>query len=82
MKTTLKTLLLVLGIGLFVGNVQTNSKPVDAAFEQAKSKEYFECRYGQCNATAKSTGRRCLHCVSNPGDLYCYQHWKNYSSIR
>jgi len=74
MKTTLKTLLLVLGFGLFAGNVQTNAKPVDAAFEQAKTKEHFECRYGQCYATAKSTGRRCLHCVSNPGDLYCYQH--------
>jgi len=43
MKTTLKTLLLVLGFGLFAGNVQTNAKPMDAAFEQAKSKEHFEC---------------------------------------
>ena len=74
MKTTLKTLLLVLGFGLFAGNVHTNAKPMDTAFEQAKSKDCFECHYGQCNATAKSTGRRCLHCVSNPGDLYCYQH--------
>jgi len=34
----------------------------------------YECHYGQCNAIAKSTGQRCLHCVSNPGDLYCWQH--------
>ena len=32
------------------------------------------CRYGQCYATAKSTGNRCKHCVSNEGDLYCWQH--------
>ena len=32
------------------------------------------CRYGQCHATAKSTGNRCKHCVSNQGDLYCSQH--------
>lgn len=33
-----------------------------------------DCRYGQCGATAASTGNRCLHCVSNAGDNYCYQH--------
>ena len=33
-----------------------------------------DCRYGQCGATAASTGNRCLHCVSNAGDSYCYQH--------
>lgn len=33
-----------------------------------------DCRYGQCYATAASTGNRCLHCVSNAGDSYCYQH--------
>ncbi len=32
------------------------------------------CRYSQCYATAKSTGLRCQHCVSNSGDIYCYQH--------
>jgi hypothetical protein len=32
------------------------------------------CKYGQCNATAKSTGERCKHCVSESGDLYCWQH--------
>lgn len=32
------------------------------------------CYYGQCHATAASTGRRCRHCVSNEGDWYCWQH--------
>lgn len=34
----------------------------------------FDCRYGQCQATAKSTGKQCKHCVSNSGDKFCYQH--------
>lgn len=33
-----------------------------------------ECQYGQCQATAKSTGKQCKHCVSNSGDSYCFQH--------
>jgi hypothetical protein len=36
--------------------------------------ESIECKYDQCHATAKSTGQRCKHCVSNSGDLYCWQH--------
>ena len=32
------------------------------------------CHYSQCQATAKSTGNQCKHCVSNEGDLYCWQH--------
>jgi hypothetical protein len=32
------------------------------------------CHYGQCQATAKSTSDQCKHCVSNSGDLYCWQH--------
>lgn len=32
------------------------------------------CHYGQCQATAASTGKQCKHCVSNPGDSYCWQH--------
>jgi hypothetical protein len=33
-----------------------------------------DCTYGQCSATAKSTGERCRHCVSNSTDIYCWQH--------
>ena len=36
--------------------------------------ENVECKYDQCHATAKSTGKRCKHCVSKKGDLYCWQH--------
>lgn len=34
----------------------------------------LECQHGQCQGTAKSTGKRCKHCVSNSGDRFCYQH--------
>lgn len=33
-----------------------------------------DCNYSQCQATAKSTGNQCKHCVSNDGDSYCWQH--------
>ena len=36
--------------------------------------ENLECKYGQCQATAKSTNKRCKHCVSKKGDSYCWQH--------
>lgn len=74
MKTILKTLILLLGFGLFAGKIQNSEKPINAELRKNQTNDNLECRYGQCNATAKSTGRRCLHCVSNPGDLYCYQH--------
>ncbi len=38
------------------------------------SSNYSECKYNQCQATAKSTGNQCKHCVSNSGDSFCYQH--------
>jgi hypothetical protein len=34
----------------------------------------YDCKWDQCHATAASTGQRCKHCVSNEGDLYCWQH--------
>jgi hypothetical protein len=36
--------------------------------------EFVECKHGQCEATAKSTKKRCKHCVSDEGDKYCWQH--------
>ncbi len=57
-----------------------SASSLSAISESVKTKvsnssiENFDCNYGQCNATAKSTGNRCLHCVSNSGDLYCWQH--------
>lgn len=38
------------------------------------STELIECKYRQCNATAKSTGKRCKHCVSKKTDYQCWQH--------
>jgi hypothetical protein len=35
---------------------------------------FVECKYSQCKATAKSTGKQCKHCVSNDGDSNCWQH--------
>jgi hypothetical protein len=32
------------------------------------------CKFGQCQATAKSTGKQCKHCVSKSGDKFCFQH--------
>jgi hypothetical protein len=40
----------------------------------SSKKSSIECRFGQCQATAKSTGQQCKHCVSNSGDKFCYQH--------
>lgn len=42
-----------------------------AVFANAITEAYT---YGQCQAIAKSTGKRCKHGVSNPGDIYCWQH--------
>lgn len=36
--------------------------------------ETVECKIRQCNAVAKSTGKRCKHCVSKSKDKQCYQH--------
>ena len=36
--------------------------------------EFVKCKFGQCQATAKSTKQQCKHCVSKEGDVYCYQH--------
>jgi hypothetical protein len=41
---------------------------------QKDSIENVECKHRQCNATAKSTGKRCKHCVSESSDYQCYQH--------
>ena len=49
---------------------------IDKIKPEAKevSVENIECKYGQCEATAKSTKKRCKHCVSEKGDSYCWQH--------
>lgn len=39
-----------------------------------KQKTKLKCQFGQCHAIAMSTNKRCLHCVSDFGDRFCYEH--------
>ena len=54
------------------GSGAVSAAPAGAGVQEASAPT--GCHYGQCNAIAKSTGLQCKHCVSNPGDLYCWQH--------
>lgn len=68
----MKELLLVFGLLALV-----SFKPIHQNSEKGFMESYTQsvaCKYGQCNAKAKSTGNRCKHCVSNSGDLNCWQH--------
>ena len=64
-----KILLLAIATGLL--SFTTVKVPAD---QNVKEQSELDCNYGQCRATAKSTGNQCMHCVSNSGDYYCYQH--------
>ncbi len=54
--------------GIAMNESSSTTMEADAVFAPA------DCRYSQCTATAKSTGKRCRRCVSNDGDAYCWQH--------
>jgi hypothetical protein len=58
-----------LGISFSFSSIENNTVVSNEA-----NIENYECKYGQCHATAKSTGKRCKHCVSNKGDSNCWQH--------
>ena len=60
-------------LALSVIGLSSMSNNVETTFD-TQVQELVDCKYGQCHATAKSTGNRCKHCVSNQGDMYCYQH--------
>ncbi len=66
-KVTIVSLLILSSVILFSFNKSNENT-------NFKQDQPTECRYGQCRATAASTGNRCLHCVSNEGDSYCWQH--------
>jgi hypothetical protein len=70
MKKLLALSILTFGLLSFnpVNSDRTKRSAVENKIENA------DCNYGQCYATAKSTGKRCKHCVSNSGDTYCWQH--------
>jgi len=64
-------------VGLFLATAFLSFKPIEkivANSTNVRTEISQNCKNGQCQATAKSTGNRCKHCVSNAGDKYCYQH--------
>ena len=66
---------LIFGSILLVGLMSFTLSSSDIKNDSTQSlSEILDCQHGQCKATAKSTGNRCKHCVSNSGDQYCYQH--------
>lgn len=76
MKGTVVALLtsLLLFAGASKTSADTTKANPKSPSATVSTNEEVNCRHGQCLAIAKSTGERCKHCVSNPGDLYCYQH--------
>ena len=80
MKKEIKKLFvgaLILVTSLSLTSFSSNENPSKVNSNKGNDKEVVvptDCHYGHCHAIAKSTGKRCLHCVSNEGDLYCYQH--------
>jgi hypothetical protein len=72
----MKKHLLKLGIALtlMIVGISTTSFEKPASQSTSQNQEMLKCHYGQCKATAKSTGKQCRHCVSNEGDSYCWQH--------
>ena len=63
---------LILGIGIL--GTFSFSNEIKLPINNLEISESAQCRFSQCTATAKSTGQRCKHCVSNSGDTRCWQH--------
>lgn len=72
----MKKLLLLSFLALSLLSISPNTFAKDINHSNVKKNAPVECQYGQCQATAKSTGNQCKHCVSNSGDSFCYQHKK------
>ena len=66
----MKKLLLIIALPLLM-SVGINE---NVSSQSLSGIEVVDCTYRQCNATAKSTGKRCKHCVSKEDDYQCYQH--------
>ena len=73
MKKKICTLSLLAAV-VISGFAFTTINQDPAAVSTTQQVETVTCKHGQCHATAKSTGKRCKHCVSNAGDRYCWQH--------
>lgn len=62
-------------VSLFIATSLLSFKPITKNGKD-KIEASAICKYGQCQATAKTTGKQCKHCVSKEGDKYCFQHKK------
>ncbi len=71
MKNYLKYLFSILIVLSINGIIDASSLTVNTPLISSID---LVCKFDQCHATAKSTGERCKHCVSNDGDTYCWQH--------
>lgn len=70
-----KLVLLILTLGLFsFFPMSTENLKTKTSVKKIEKVANSDCKYGQCEATAKSTKKRCKHCVSEQGDTYCWQH--------
>ncbi|MFN5910023.1 MAG: hypothetical protein ACK45H_01685 [Bacteroidota bacterium] len=74
MKTIFKSLVAAVSLVAIAMGSYSFIAPQDVKVQRETIEECMDCRYDQCHATAKSTGQRCKHCVSNYGDTYCWQH--------
>jgi hypothetical protein len=64
-------------LGLLLAMSLISFKPITKshlATSNVKTEKSLVCKYGQCQANAKSTGKQCKHCVSKEGDRFCFQH--------
>lgn len=70
----MKSVLVVLGLGISFLFTQPHFSNGNVQDFTETTVTNCNCRIEQCHATAKSTGKRCKHCVSNSGDKFCWQH--------
>ena len=55
-------------------HLSANNQKIATITGNELATEFVACKYRQCNATAKSTGNRCKHCVSKDSHYQCWQH--------
>lgn len=74
MKKILLLSIITAGLFSFTTIKKVKQHGVTKSSSSVSYHKTLDCTYGQCQAIAKSTGKQCKHCVSNSGDLYCWQH--------
>lgn len=68
----MKSIVFIVGIASLLSFTSIDTSKNNKS--QLYSYSFLDCKYSQCQTTAKSTGNQCKHCVSNKGDSYCWQH--------